>query len=224
MAGLLEVADHLALGRLIYRLYNKSVETVEELKQQIEKLEHRVFELEKDLIHDSLTGLKTRRFLVEESGICLHNISKINKTPRKDWFNFKHFSLLFIDIDYFKKINDTYGHDVGDMVLVSVSKAIQHEVREGDTVARWGGEEIVASLLGADEKDAGLKAESIRRIIESLVFESNPDLKVTISVGVSTYEQGLSLKDIIKRADTALYKAKETGRNKVVLYSETKSE
>lgn len=200
------------------------METIDELKKEIERLEHRVFELEKDLIHDGLTGLKTRQFLIEESSICLHNISTIDKIPRKDWFNFKNFSILFFDIDYFKKINDTYGHDVGDMVLVSVSKAIQHEVREGDIVARWGGEEMVASLLGADETDAKIKAEKIRNVVENLNFELTPDLKVTISIGVASYEHGIDLSEIIKRADKALYKAKEAGRNKVVLYSETKSD
>src|SRR5690606_17373947 len=116
--------------------------------------------------------------------------------------------------------NDTYGHDTGDIVLQRVAKAIQGELRAGDTAARWGGEEMVASLLGAIEKDALEKAESVRKKIENIEFPEAPGLKLTMSSGVASYEPGISAKELVKRADRALYVAKNFGRNKVVAYSE----
>jgi len=191
----------------------------EELLKRIAELEAQVYDLEKDLIHDPLTTLKTRAFFEEEIRVYLDAINSPNISKRKDWFGFKNISFLFFDIDHFKSINDTYGHDVGDIVLREVSKAIASPLRHGDTVSRWGGEEIIASLLGANEEDATKKAEEIRRLIEKLSFKDYPDLKVTISIGVASAEKGLTCEELVKRADEALYKAKETGRNKVVVYA-----
>ncbi len=192
----------------------------QDLQKKIEVLEKRIHNLEKDLIHDSLTALKTKAFFEEESNTYLSAIGKVNTSKRKNWFGFKNLSVLFFDIDHFKKINDTYGHSVGDSVLREVAKVISRSVREGDTVARWGGEEIVASLLGANELDAKNKAEEIRKSIESLSFDSNPDLKVTISIGVAGNFEGATCADLLKNADLALYKAKRDGRNRVVAHSE----
>ncbi len=196
------------------------MDEVQKLKEQISQLETQVHELERDLIHDGLTGIKTRTFFEEETTIYLSAIVKVNEGKRKDWFGFKNLSVLFFDIDHFKKINDTYGHDVGDQVLKKVAETIHKSVREGDTVARWGGEEIVVSLLGANEADAKTKAEEVRKVIEALRFESVEDLKVTTSIGVATNFKDTTLESLIKNADTALYKAKESGRNKVVAFSE----
>jgi diguanylate cyclase (GGDEF)-like protein len=191
-----------------------------ELLKKVADLEAQVMNLEKDLIHDHLTGLKTRLFLTEESNVYLSAISNVTTTKRKEWFGLKNISFLFIDIDYFKKINDTYGHAVGDTVLKKVSEVIIKNVREGDTVARWGGEEIVVMLLGANEVDAKLKAEEIRKKIEKLRFELNVNLKVTASIGVASAFGGMLCDELVGRADKALYKAKELGRNRVVSYSE----
>ncbi len=195
------------------------MEDQDNLIKKIEDLESQVHELEKDLIHDSLTGLKTRAFFEEEVSVYL-SISNTDVGKRKNWFGFKNLSVLFFDIDHFKKVNDTYGHDTGDKVLKKVAETINTSVREGDTVARWGGEEMVASLLGANETDAKSKAEEIRKTIESLVFEDVPDLKVTISIGVATNSKDSSFDVLVNSADKALYKAKESGRNRVVTFTE----
>jgi diguanylate cyclase (GGDEF)-like protein len=187
----------------------------EDLLKRITELEMQVQKLEADLIHDSLTDLKTRSFFEEESKIYLSMINNINAGKRRQWFGFKNLSFLFIDIDYFKKVNDTYGHNIGDMVLKEVSAAIKQNVRTGDTVARWGGEEIVVSLLGAGLYDAQDKAEDIRQNIEELKFPAIPDLKVTVSIGVVSSENLSDFEDLIKNADKALYGSKQTGRNKV---------
>lgn len=190
------------------------------LMARIAELESQVHDLEKDLIHDSLTGLKTRAFFEEESKIYLDMICNVSAGKRKQWFGFKNLSFLFIDIDHFKKVNDTYGHDVGDIVLKKVAQAIQQSVRVGDTVARWGGEEIVASLLGADLNDAKIKAEDIRKKIEEINFNEALDLKVTISIGVVSSDSSINFEDLIKKADSALFSSKNSGRNKVMTYSE----
>lgn len=201
-------------------MYNYRMEEKEELIKKIEVLENQVHELEKDLIHDSLTSLKTRAFFEEETGIYISAIANLDAGKRRQWFGFKNISFLFFDIDHFKKINDTYGHAMGDQILREVAGEILRSVRGGDTVARWGGEEMVASILGANELDAKNKAEEIRKNIESMNFLSAPDLKVTISVGVASNEKGDTCSSLVEKADKAVYKAKESGRNKVVTYSE----
>jgi two-component system cell cycle response regulator len=191
----------------------------EKLERKVAELEAQIHDLEKDLIHDSLTGLKTKAFFEEETTVFLHAISNLEAGKRREWFGFKTLSFIFFDIDNFKKINDTYGHPTGDEILREVSLLINRSVREGDTVARFGGEEIVACLLGANEQDAKDKAQSIIKTVERLTF-TNDVLKVTISAGVATNWKDATYSELIERADKALYSAKETGKNKVVAFSE----
>lgn len=188
--------------------------------KRIAELESQVHGLERDLIHDPLTGLKTRAFFEEELAVYLEVITQNEQGKRKEWFGFRNTSIIFFDIDYFKNVNDTYGHSVGDTVLRKVAKTIGASLRTGDTLARWGGEEMVASLLGANEKDAVAKAEEIRIKVEALTFPEKPSLHLTISSGVASSEKGVSVTELVKRADQAVYKAKESGRNKVVAYGD----
>lgn len=188
--------------------------------KRIAELETQISGLERDLIHDSLTGLKTRAFLEEELGAYLRVIAHNKQGKRKEWFGFRNISIIFFDIDHFKNVNDTYGHDVGDAVLRKVAETIQANLRADDTLARWGGEEMIASLLGANEKNAVTKAEEIRAKVAELTFPETPDLRLTISSGVATSEKNMALSELTKRADQTLYRAKETGRNKVVAYSD----
>lgn len=201
-------------------MYMNEEKEKEALLKHIGILEAEMRNLEKDLIHDSLTALKTRAFFEEEAITYLSAISAASEGKRREWFGFKNLSFLFFDIDNFKKINDTYGHAAGDTVLRDVAQMIVENLREGDTVARWGGEEMVASLLGANEEDAKNKGEQIRKRVESFVFETLPELHVTLSVGVANAQGSITCQELVNRADKALYYAKETGRNKVVAYSE----
>jgi diguanylate cyclase (GGDEF)-like protein len=150
------------------------------------------------------------------------NSASLEKSRRKQWFGFKNVSFIFLDIDHFKRVNDTHGHPAGDEVLKAVAETIKLSVREGDTAARWGGEEIAVTLVGATERDAFHKAEDIRKQVEGIRFGKIPGLAVTVSAGVASAEAGKTFEEILKRADEALYKAKQTGRNKVVAYSEKK--
>lgn len=194
-----------------------------ELAKRVRELEWQVKLLEHDLIHDPLTGLKTRPYFEEQIGTYLAMRQKEEASAqRRENFGFKTLSLIFFDIDHFKKVNDTYGHETGDLVLQKVAETIKTSLRAGDTVARWGGEEMVAGLLGANEADAAAKAEAIRKKVAALSFRPSA-LKATISSGVAVFEGDADLAALVKRADQALYKAKETGRNKVVRYSELRS-
>jgi diguanylate cyclase (GGDEF)-like protein len=195
----------------------------DDLQKRINELEATIQTLGKDLIHDSLTGLKTKNFFEDEANVYFSiavNMSDERLSQRRQWFGFKNVSFVFFDIDFFKKVNDTHGHLAGDEVLKAVAETIKTSVREGDTVARWGGEEIAVTLIGVTEHNAIQKAEEIRRQVENIKFGKIPGLKVTISAGVASSEAGQTFEAVLARADKALYRAKETGRNKVVGYSE----
>ncbi|HRH27088.1 MAG TPA: GGDEF domain-containing protein [Parcubacteria group bacterium] len=194
----------------------------EELINTIKELEGKVHDLEDRLNHDKLTSLKNRGYFEEKSKKYLDNTEKIKADGRREWMGFSDISFLFFDIDHFKKINDTYGHNVGDEVLKQVADTLKKNLRLGDIVARWGGEEFVAILLGAHENEAKKKADEIRQKVEVMTFENPKDLKITISIGVAEFEQGRSFEDLVKHADEALYFSKQNGRNKVTTYSEIK--
>lgn len=198
-------------------------ESEEILKKKIRELEEEVRVLQKDLIHDSLTGLKTRAFFEEEArvyfDVAVGRGQDYQKNRRK-WFGFSNVSFVFFDVDKFKEVNDEYGHLAGDIVLKKIAEVIKKSVREGDTVARWGGDEMVATLVGATEEDAFSKAEEIRKAVEKIEFPELEDFRATLSIGVATAEAGKTFEEILKRADDALYKSKQEGRNKVRKYSD----
>jgi diguanylate cyclase (GGDEF)-like protein len=125
-------------------------------------------------------------------------------------------SLLMIDIDDFKVINDTYGHSEGDKALKAIGSVINNLVREMDFAARYGGEELAIIMPGADNKSAFDVAERIRETIEEMQFD---DFSVTVSIGVSTCRHNaVTAEELIKQADSALYRAKEKGKNQVQEY------
>jgi diguanylate cyclase (GGDEF)-like protein len=123
------------------------------------------------------------------------------------------------DIDHFKRINDTYGHDVGDKVIRAIADTARKELRSSDIFARWGGEEFVLLLPGIKEDTAVQMAERLRRSFEECTLESESGpLHFTASIGITIADnKSGDLKDIVKRADRALYRAKEAGRNRVML-------
>ena len=155
---------------------------------------------------DPLTKLFNRRTMEENLDKALDE-AKTNGTI---------FSLVMGDIDFFKKINDTYGHDCGDVALVSVADILKACVRDGDYVCRWGGEEFLLLITG-NRGVATTVAERIRSRIENNVVEfSGNKIKFTMTLGVSTYAPGYSLEALINQADENLYYGKEHGRNQVV--------
>lgn len=122
-----------------------------------------------------------------------------------------------VDIDHFKRINDTYGHDIGDQVLVQVASAVNQTVRKTDLVARFGGEEFVCLAVIRDEAEAGLAFERIRQVIENLAIDADGEtIRITTSIGACT-QLAEGLDEMLQLADKNLYDAKQGGRNKVVL-------
>lgn len=167
-------------------------------------LAYRIRSLQNEVHRDHLTGLHNRKSL---KFFLEHQIAEItNGSPHS-------LCLLILDIDNFKKINDTYGHETGDIILQEITYAIQKSVRLGDFVARWGGEEFVIIFTRIDGKGAARASEKIRKSIEAYSFSVKK--KVTASIGMTFFKNGESLRDFFDRADKALYKAKKSGKNKV---------
>jgi diguanylate cyclase (GGDEF)-like protein len=166
---------------------------------------------------DTLTGVNNRRFFEQRI------VEELDRCQR----NFDPLSCLFLDIDFFKSINDVHGHQAGDLVLSLTAKAIKTQLRNNDVLARYGGEEFVALLSNIDKAKAFEIAERIRKTVEALIIKFNDtQLSVTISIGQSTHipdRTALTKADdvasqLIKCADTALYRAKHNGRNRVESY------
>jgi diguanylate cyclase (GGDEF)-like protein len=159
--------------------------------------------------NDSLTGMFNRRFgmarLQEEYGRALRSGSPIG--------------LCLFDLDHFKRVNDTYGHPMGDKVLAHVSKLIRGVLREGDVALRYGGEEFLIVLPGASLTDAFQIGDRIRRVVEETVFQhGSQNLSLTISGGTSSWPDydASSADALVRKADEALYRAKEGGRNQII--------
>jgi len=126
------------------------------------------------------------------------------------------FSICIFDLDHFKRVNDTYGHVAGDLVLKTVAQETQKNLRNIDHIARYGGEEFILILTNVEKNQAILCADRIRHLVKKIVFENMPaDFRMTISVGVTEYQAGENIQQAINRADTALYRAKTSGRDRV---------
>ena len=176
--------------------------------------EFKLQELQRELklmaLTDPLTKLYNRRYFMDISKHIVHGAVR-EKQP---------LSILLMDIDHFKRINDTYGHDVGDKVLISFANALTGLSRRSDVVCRWGGEEFVALLPNTETQTAKSVAEKIRGAVERLRVETDSGtVRFTLSIGVSgiDIDKEKSVEPALKRADEALYEAKESGRNCVVV-------
>ena len=127
-------------------------------------------------------------------------------------------SLLMLDIDFFKHVNDTYGHAAGDETLKKLTRCIQETVRESDPIFRLGGEEFAILLNDTNKDGASLFAERLRKAVEATMIQyKQAKFNVTISIGVTQYKDSEQLEELMQRADQALYSAKDSGRNKVVV-------
>ncbi|MEA3370548.1 MAG: GGDEF domain-containing protein, partial [Campylobacterota bacterium] len=168
-------------------------------------------------LRDGMTGLYNRRFLDEFIDQVMNQAKRENET----------YSVLMLDVDFFKKVNDTYGHDIGDMVIVEIGKVLKNNIREADLAIRYGGEEFVVMLHNASEEGTLAVASKIHSAFAEIVFDvgSGETMQKTMSIGISTFPtDGDTIWKCIKLADTALYVAKTTGRNKIVKYTKGMSE
>ncbi|MGO9108826.1 MAG: diguanylate cyclase [Thermoguttaceae bacterium] len=177
----------------------KSVE--EKLHEQAQLVEMKAAEARTDV----LTGLPNRRAFDDKVAACFDEF-QCSRRP---------FSLILGDIDHFKKFNDTYGHQTGDEVLRGTARVLRQTARESDLIARYGGEEIAIVLPGTTAHEAIRALERVRQAVESACFRSpTSELKVTMSFGIAELLPGEDVPALIRCVDTALYAAKQTGRNR----------
>ena len=171
---------------------------VDEHQRAQDALRHRAF-------HDELTGLPNRAMFLDALKRTMSNIQRKNGT----------FSILFIDLDHFKLINDSWGHDVGDQLLQLMATRLRSSVRDGDMVARMGGDEFVVLIEElAEREDVAQVAQNIRKALCPDYLLADQPVTVTSSIGISTYpHDGTDLNQLIKSADAAMYRAKELGRD-----------
>lgn len=213
-----KILGYVITKKIDNKLTLKEIEYLEDLSNQAATTINRANAYAEILKHatlDALTGFYNRRQLEERTKQEIAS-SRRQKTP---------LCAIMTDIDFFKKVNDTYGHTVGDLVLKTVSKVMRSQLREYDIAGRYGGEEFVILLPFTKIEEAKMVAERLRKAIENKVIDIskiNPEspekeIHVTISLGVYQLKTEDKETDLINNADKALYKAKETGRNKVVI-------
>lgn len=185
-------------------IYDKT--SLYETNYKLEKLNNKLIELSN---RDHLTKVYNRRYFAESSEKML-SLAIREKNP---------LGIISLDIDFFKKVNDKYGHSVGDEVLVTLAKKLEENIRQSDIVARFGGEEFVILTYNSNLEVLNSIAEKIRNVIENLEIDTDKGvLKITASFGIAIYEEqkdNLSIESVLKRADDALYLAKNSGRNQV---------
>lgn len=201
---------HSTIKRQIAELNAHREKLEEEVKARTKELEDANKKLDLISRTDELTGLPNRRDMLRTID---NEVQRVARTR-------KPFCFIFIDIDHFKNVNDTYGHACGDEVLKHVATTIRNLLRKYDVLARYGGEEFLTLLPETDLDGAKIVAERFRKTIEdAAVTYGNLTINVTITLGVARYDSALGPDRSIQMADRALYEGKETGRNKVIIWN-----
>ncbi len=187
---------YISLSKLDNNLFLVSLTDI--TKMTLEKID-----TEQKAYYDGLTGIYNRNKFQE---VFEYEVKRVHR--------YKYpLSIAILDIDHFKNFNDQHGHLIGDEVLILIAKKIQEKIRETDTFARWGGEEFVLLFFECNKDDAKNKADFLREEIEKTYHETAG--RITVSIGISQYQENDSIDSLFKRADEALYRAKEKGRNRV---------
>jgi diguanylate cyclase (GGDEF)-like protein len=198
------------VGGYIARLRDKVKDKNKELASRNGELETALLRIEQLAMRDELTGVFNRRYLIET----------IKNEKLRSERSGAIFSLCVLDVDHFKKVNDTYGHLAGDEVLKAVALTASAALRQTDYFGRYGGEEFALVLTGTMADGALITAERVRARIEALRFDAiDPCLRVTASIGIADSRAREDTALTFKRADDALYRAKEGGRNRCVIAS-----
>ena len=190
----------------IYPLIRGQVREEGKLRAMTVSLSARSQTLEQAALTDGLTGMQNRRYFDDALREYLHEFRRIDRPV----------GLMILDLDHFKQVNDTHGHDVGDEVLRAVATCLRGMTRYHDVVARLGGEEFAVVTPNMDVELLARFAERIRKAIANLsIMSGNVRLKVTTSVGLAVWDHKESAEDFYRRADRQLYEAKKQGRNRV---------
>lgn len=199
--------DKVAAKTKALRELNENLER--KIKERTEKIEHSRKLLQSVAYQDNLTGIFNRHYLYEQSPVLFKRVNELNQP----------LSILIIDIDHFKNVNDVYGHIVGDNILKYFVKNIQKTLRANDIFSRYGGEEFIIILPDTELDQSLVVAEKLRFYIEHHPYKLDNEkalITITISIGVCQYQKEDTLEKLIDRADAALYQAKEKGRNQVL--------
>ena len=196
------------IDKLNKELEEKVEEKTKELKHQSETLDHLAH-------HDSLTGLPNRLLFLDRLKQAIKHAKRRNKNV----------TILFLDLDRFKEVNDTFGHEIGDKLLREVASRLLSCVRDEDTIARLGGDEFTIILEDVGQNEVIKIAKNIIKAMQEPVYIRNQELYTTFSVGISSYpEDGNTSSILIRNADTAMYKAKENGKNNYEFYNSKMTE
>jgi len=180
-------------------------------QQRLRVAELSVDEMAKLANTDELTQVANRRLIDE---VMKHELLR--------YMRYDHaFSIIIFDIDHFKKVNDNFGHDIGDRILIALAQKAKEVLREVDTLGRWGGEEFIMVLPETEFEEALSKAEQLRVLIDKALLVD--DHQISLSCGVTQSQKGDSVERVFKRADDALYNAKRNGRNRVEGFSDEES-
>ncbi|MCU0831567.1 MAG: GGDEF domain-containing protein [Rhizobiaceae bacterium] len=218
-AGILAQLNYILVGSLsilaaatlfglavVFPAIRHQVRKEDTLQNLTQSLEARSETLEHEALTDALTGMHNRRYFDDAVNEYLDQFRRIDKPV----------GLMILDLDHFKKVNDTYGHDVGDEVLRQVARCLQEFTRYHDVVARLGGEEFAIVAPNMNREGLFKLADRIRNAVSSLNIRSgNVHLRVTMSIGIAIWDHRETAEDLYKRADMQLYQAKRTGRNRV---------
>ncbi|NCC86921.1 MAG: GGDEF domain-containing protein [Clostridia bacterium] len=183
------------MAKGVFIQYHKEKDSVNKLTEKLEDMSFK----------DPLTTTYNRRFMLEY----------LQSQMKKAWEKGNELSIVMIDIDKFKRLNDNYGHLVGDEVLINLSSILKSMCRDDDIVSRYGGEEFLMILPNVDKQTAAKRADELRKKVETSSLSTEFSETVTISLGVGSYHCGMSCVKFIEEADQNLYKAKESGRNRV---------
>ncbi len=182
------------------------------LEQKIYERTESLLDTQKELLEDNS---ELTRMALTDSLTGLSNRTHMNQILHKEYSRFERhnqrFGIIMLDIDHFKQINDTHGHDAGDRVLKKLAALFGGAIRTSDFIARWGGEEFLICCTTIEEEDLLPIAETIRQLVANTDFEANQ--KITASLGCAAIVRGENISELIKRADIALYEAKNNGRN-----------
>lgn len=201
------VATALLFGLFfIFPLIRTQVKEEGKLRAMTESLSARSDTMEQAALTDSLTGMQNRRYFDDALKEYIEEFRRINKPV----------GLMILDLDHFKQVNDTHGHDVGDEVLRAVASCLKDMTRYHDVVARLGGEEFAVVAPNMDTQMLTKLAERIRKAVAGMaVLSGNVRLKITTSVGLAVWDQKETAEEFYRRADRLLYQAKRMGRNRV---------
>lgn len=197
----------LDMALAIHTYYYTSINS---LKESIQQLSDQQQELTVEIQYDVLTSVYSRRYLLDQ---LTHMVDIKNR--RGD----QQFCIAMIDLDFFKKVNDTFGHLVGDQILQHISKLMRQAIRGVDKLGRYGGEEFLIIFAGATIDVAKQVAERMRsKIADTPLKAVNQNISVTVSIGITEYRNGDTTETLIQRADEALYAAKRSGRNQIQIH------